>query len=140
MTDQQKGILYYYSLPLIFMYTAQVAVVLLLIFDRSISLLQGSVLIAMALFCVFCRGQNRSMIRKQATVISATKMTHAVILKRKGKLDDELYTALVRNDFDTEALQHFTSANVDVDTIANDKRLKTYDDILKFYMINLARL
>ena len=53
MTDQQKGVFFYYKIPLAMMFTAQLAVAMLLIFDRSITLLQGTILIALALFCVF---------------------------------------------------------------------------------------
>jgi len=80
------------------------------------------------------------MISKQATIISATELSTAVILKRQGKLDDALYAQLVRKHFDTKAFQRFTALGIDVDMVANNQGLQTYDDVLKFYATQLVRV
>ena len=140
MTDQQKGVFYYHQLPLILVCVVQVIVVSVLIFDRHVSLLQGIVLTGLGLVCLFLQNQLRSMMSKQATVISATELATAVILKRQGKLDDTLYRQLVRKHFDTKAFQRFTALGIDIDTVANNQDLHTYDDILKFYATKLVRV
>jgi len=140
MTDQQKGVFYYHQLPFILMCAVQIIVVNLLIFDRNISLLEGIVLTGVGLVCLFLQNQLRSMISKQATIISATELSTAVILKRQGKLDDALYAQLVRKHFDTKAFQRFTALGIDVDMVANNQGLQTYDDVLKFYATQLVRV
>ena len=140
MTDQQKGVFYYHQLPFILMCAVQIIVVNLLIFDRNISLLEGIVLTGVGFVCLFLQNQLRSMISKQATIISATELSTAVILKRQGKLDDALYAQLVRKHFDTKAFQRFTALGIDVDMVANNQGLQTYDDVLKFYATQLVRV
>ena len=140
MTDQKKGVFFYYQLPLAMMFTAQLAVAMLLIFDRSITLLQGTTLITLALFCVFLRKLTRTMIRKQARLISATELSIAVMLERKGKMDEDIYTKLVRNNFDKHQFKCFVSANIDIDKIAKDKNLQTHSDLIRFYITSLAQI
>ncbi len=137
---RQTGMLIYYRLPLVIMYTAQVLVAGFLLFDRSLALLQGIAMISLALACIFLRKLTRTMIRKNARMLSATEITIAVLLECDGKLDDELYQKLVRKHFNEVQFKSFVSADLDVDKVAQKEHLKSQFDLMCFYMLNLAKI
>jgi len=138
MTDQQKGIFYYHRLPMILTCATQIFVVNILLFAPNISLFYGLALLAIGVVCLFLQMQLRSILSKQADILSATELAIAVMLKRQDKLNDALYEQLVRKHFDDQTFEIFKKSKLETDKVASNDRFSTYDDIFNLYAVNMT--
>ena len=138
MNDEKKGIFHYHTLPMILTCATQILVVNLLLFDRNISLFYGVVLLFIGAVCLFLQIKLRSTLSSQASILSATELAIAVLLKRQDKLNDALYDQLVRKNFDPQTFEIFRKSKLETDKVAINERFGTYDDIFNLYAVNMT--